>query len=45
MSGPGAENREERARALVISSASSEWQSAKGSRIVSLSLAGSPGKK
>jgi len=45
MSGPGADEGDERARGLLISSGSSSWQSAKGRRIVSLDPGGSPGKK
>ena len=36
MSGPGADVGDERARALLISSVSRAWQSAKGRRMVSL---------
>jgi len=45
MSGPGADDGDERARALLISSVSRAWQSAKGRRMVSLGPGGSPGKK
>ena len=45
MSGPGADDGEEGARALPISSTTRGRQSLNGSRIVSGKLAGSPGKK
>jgi len=45
MSGPGADDGDDRARALLISSASKPWQSANGRRMVSLGPEGSPGKK
>jgi len=45
MSGPGADKGEQRARALLISSAESGGQSLNGSRRVCTSLGGSPGKK
>jgi len=45
MSGPGADDGDNRARALLISSASRAWQLAKGRMMVSLVLGGSPGKK
>jgi len=45
MSGPGAEDGDELARALPISSASSAGQSLNGSRTELRDLTGSPGKK
>ena len=45
MSGPGAEDGDERARALLISSAASAGQSVNGSRMELGVLTGSPGKK
>ena len=45
MSGPGADEGEDLARALLISSAASARQSLNGSRMESKGLAGSPGKK
>ena len=44
-SGPGADDGEERARALLISSGASGRHSLNGSRMVSVTPAGSPGKK
>jgi len=45
MSGPGAEDGEERARALPISSAATAGLSLNGSRTELMDLTGSPGKK
>ena len=45
MSGPGADDGDDRARALLISSVSRAWQSTNGRRMVSLGRGGSPGKK
>jgi len=45
MSGPGADDGDERARALRISSAARAGQSFNGSRMESTGLGGSPGKK
>jgi len=45
MSGSGADDRDERARALLISCVSRAWQSAKGRRMVFLGPGRSPGKK
>jgi len=45
MSGPGADDGDDRARALLTSSAASAGQSLNGSRMESKGLAGSPGKK
>ena len=45
VSGPGADDGEERARALLISSGASGRHSLNGSRMVSVNPVGSPGKK
>jgi len=45
MSGPGADNGDDLARALPTSSTASAGQSLNGSRMESKCLAGSPGKK
>jgi len=45
MSGPGADDGDDRARALTIASAASAGQSLNGSRMESKGLVGSPGKK
>jgi len=45
MSGPGADDGDDRARARPTSSAPKSWQSANGKRMVSLGPGGSPGKK